>query len=207
MRTALPAAVLTLSCLLPAVASAASFALVPQVGTAGYGATVQWGFSEYLAVSAGYTAMDRGVSDVRTDEARYSGDIRLRNPQVFLNWAPFGGHFRVSVGAVAQNSSFDLTARDVQEPGVTSVDVSADYGDKLAPAVTIGWETPLGKSGLGYHISLGAMYTGKPDVSVRANCSLGSCFGFADAEERRIKGEIEKYEFLPIAQAGVILRM
>ncbi|MFX4681867.1 hypothetical protein ABTB34_20660, partial [Acinetobacter baumannii] len=114
MRTALPAVVLTLSCLLPAAASAASFALVPQVGTAGYGATVQWGFSEYLAVSAGYTAMDRGVSDVRTDEARYSGDIRLRNPQVFLNWAPFGGHFRDSVCAVAQNSSFDLTARDVQ---------------------------------------------------------------------------------------------
>ena len=128
MRTALPAAVLTLSCLLPAAASAASFALVPQVGTAGYGATVQWGFSEYLAVSAGYTAMDRGVSDVRTDEARYSGDIRLRNPQVFLNWAPFGGHFRVSVGAVAQTSAarINVIVVNVASEGVPRLQILFD---------------------------------------------------------------------------------
>ena len=42
-------------------AHAATFALVPQVGLAGVGATVQWGFTPYLAMSAGYTALELGT--------------------------------------------------------------------------------------------------------------------------------------------------
>lgn len=194
----------------PAVAD--TFALVPQAGLAGYGATVQWGFNQYLAVSAGYTFMDQSVRNVETDDATYDGDIRLSNPQVMLNWAPFGGHFRVSAGVIAQDSDFDLLARDIQnQPGITSARVTGDFAASLAPALTIGWETPLEKTGLGYHLSVGAMYAGKPEVTVTPSCAGGvppaTCAAFTASETRKIEDDLERYEILPILQAGLIFRM
>ncbi len=194
----------------PAIAD--TFALVPQAGLAGYGATVQWGFNQYLAVSAGYTFMDQSVRNVETDDATYDGDIRLSNPQVMLNWAPFGGHFRVSAGVIAQDSDFDLQARDIQnQPGITSARVTGDFAASLAPALTIGWETPLEKTGLGYHLSVGAMYAGKPEVTVTPSCAGGvppaTCAAFTASETRKIEDDLERYEILPILQAGLIFRM
>ncbi|MEO6698254.1 MAG: hypothetical protein ABIR53_02125, partial [Paraperlucidibaca sp.] len=103
MRTTLIAAALAAASV-SSFSQAATFAVTPQVGLAGAGATVQWGISEYLALSAGYTGLNAAINDVKTDEATYDADISLKNPQLFVNWAPFGGHFRVSFGVVAQNS-------------------------------------------------------------------------------------------------------
>lgn len=194
-------------------AQAATFALVPQVGLAGVGATVQWGFTPYLAMSAGYTALDYSIKDVKTDEATYSGDIQLKNPQAFLNWAPFGGSFKVSAGVIGQQTDFDLTADDYTDPGSgTQVDVNVKGGfaQSLAPALTVGFESDFMKPGLGYHLSVGAMYAGKPDVTVDIQCdgtSSGTCFGLERDEERKLEDELKKYQFLPILQAGLIFRM
>lgn len=195
----------------PAIAD--TFALVPQAGLAGYGATVQWGFNQYLAVSAGYTFMDQSVRNVETDDATYDGDIRLSNPQVMLNWAPFGGHFRVSAGVIAQDTDFALRAKEISGSSgafVEAVDVTGDYGQALAPALTVGWETPLDKPGLGYHLSVGAMYSGAPEVNVKASCVAGNqaaCDAFTASERKKIEDDLERYEILPILQAGLIFRM
>ena len=66
------------------ISHAATFGVTPQVGLAGAGATVQWGFNEYLALSAGYTGLDRSISDVKTDDATYDADISIKNPQLFV---------------------------------------------------------------------------------------------------------------------------
>ncbi len=190
---------------------AASFALVPQAGLAGVGATVQWGFTPYLAMTAGYTALDYSVKDVKTDEATYKGDLSLKNPQAFLSWAPFGGHFRLSAGIVNQQSQFNLVATNVSDPRIQSVRIDGDFAQSIAPALTIGWETPLDRKGLGYHLSAGAMYAGKPEVSADIRCNSGTsdstCFGLERDEERKIEDELEKYKVLPILQAGLIFRM
>ncbi|MES2720134.1 MAG: hypothetical protein V4688_06515 [Pseudomonadota bacterium] len=199
---------------LAASAQAATFGVVPQIGLAGVGATVQWGFTPYLAMTAGYTALDYSVKDVKTDTATYRGDIQLKNPQAFLNWAPFGGSFRLSAGVINQQSNFDLTADDYQDPAnpqVSSVRVKGGFAESLAPAVTLGFESSLLSTGLGYHFSVGAMYAGEPDVSVDIRCnsgtSSGTCFGLEQAEERKIEDELRKYKVLPILQAGLIYRM
>lgn len=204
---------LTLAAASP-LASAATFGVVPQAGLAGYGATVQWGFSKYLALSAGYTGMEQSVRNVETDSATYDGDVRLNNPQVFLNWAPFGGHFRVSGGLISQDSDFDLRASKFSDPAaepVQSVDVSGDFAKSLAPALTVGWETPLDKAGLGYHLSVGAMYAGQPDVTVTATCKPGApqsaCDAYTASERKQIESDLERYKILPILQAGLVFRL
>lgn len=196
------------------LASAATFGVVAQAGLAGYGATVQWGFSKYLALSAGYTGMEQSVRKVETDSATYDGDIRLSNPQVMLNWAPFGGHFRVSGGIVSQDTDFDLKASKFSDPAaapVESVDIRGEYAKSMAPALTIGWETPLDKPGLGYHFSAGAMVAGKPEVTVSATCKSGApqptCDAYTASERRQVEDDLERYEILPILQAGVIFRL
>jgi hypothetical protein len=195
-------------------AQAASFGVVPQAGLAGVGATVQWGFTPYLAMSAGYTALDYSVKDVKTDEATYNGDLSLRNPQAFLNWAPFGGHFRLSAGLINQQSSFDLTASDFKDPQsspVSAVNIKANYAQSVAPALTFGWESPIMSSGLGYHLSVGAMYAGEPDVETDSTCKGGftqtQCDVYTANERKKVEDELRSYKVLPILQAGLIYRM
>lgn len=193
------------------VSQAATFALIPQVGLAGYGATVQWGFTPYLAASAGYTGLDYSIKDVKTDDATYNGDLSLKNPQLFLNWAPFGGHFRVSAGVINQQSTFDLVATKTSDPRVKSVTIDASFTKNIAPALTLGWESSILATGVGYHLSVGAMYAGKPDVKADIRCNSGTtddtCFGLERDEERKLKEELEKYTVLPILQAGLIYRL
>lgn len=194
---------------------AATFGVVPQAGLAGVGATVQWGFTPYLAMTAGYTALDYSVKDVQTDEATYNGDLNLRNPQIFLNWAPFGGHFRVSAGVINQQSGFDLTASDFKDPNaspLSALNIKADYAKSVAPALTIGWESQLMSTGLGYHFSVGAMYAGEPDVKTESTCKGGTfsqsqCDVYTANERKKVEDELRSYKVLPILQAGLIFRM
>ncbi len=204
------------------LASADTFGVVPQVGLAGYGATVEWGFSKYLSLSAGYTWADQSVRDVKSDQATYSGDASLRNPQAFLRWAPFGGHFRLAAGLVKQNSHFDLMASQftgTTAAPVDSITVHSDYAQSLAPALTFGWETPIDKLGLGYHFSAGAMYAGTPDVEATAKCKTSNpsgtpsageqaaCDSYTADQRKQIEHDLERYKVLPILQAGLIYRM
>lgn len=191
---------------LSSISHAATFGVTPQLGLAGAGATVQWGFNEYLALSAGYTGLDRSINDVKTDDATYDADISIKNPQLFVNWAPFGGHFRVSFGVVAQNSTVDLRGREFKDPNVQSATVNAEFAQSVAPALSLGWETPLDKVGFGYHFSIGAMYAGKPEVDANIQCTI-TCFGLEQEEERKIEKELSKYKVLPILQAGVLYRL
>ena len=191
-------------------AQAQTFSFIPQVGLAGAGATVQWGFTPYLAVSAGYTALDASLRDVKTSDATYAADVSLRNPQLMVNWAPFGGHFRVSAGAMLQDSRYDLRATDISTSGglVTEARFIANYPKAMAPAMTIGWETPHLTRGLGYHVSLGAYYAGRPEVTSSDNCSPQPlCTNFTASERRKVEDELSRYRFLPILQAGLILRL
>lgn len=199
---------------LSVAAQADTFAVIPQVGLAGVGATVQWGFTPYLAMSAGYTGLNYSVKDVKTDEATYNGDLSLKNPQAFLNWAPFAGSFRLSVGVIGQQSAFDLTASEFQDSAaapVSSVDIEAKYPNSIAPAFTLGWESSLSKTGLGYHISLGAMFAGEPEVSSKATCKSSgnqpACDAYTASERKEVEDELRSYQVLPILQAGLIFRM
>lgn len=194
-------------------AQAQSFAIVPQAGLAGGGATVQWGFTPYLAISAGYTALNASLRDVKTSDANYAADISLRNPQLMVNWAPFGGHFRVSAGAMLQNSRYDLTATEIQNTSslLTSVSFRGSYPVSVAPALSVGWETPFLQRGLGYHLSAGAYYAGQPELSSSSSCATGvpsgACTAATASERRKVEDELSRYRFLPILQAGLILRL
>lgn len=215
MRLSSTACLMGISLFLGTVpAVAATFGVLPQAGLAGYGATVEWGFSRYLALSAGYTWLDQGVRDVKSSEASYDGDAQLRNPQVFLRWAPFGGHFRLAAGLVKQESRFDLVASDFSDPAaapVQSIRVQGRFAESLAPALTFGWESPINEPGLGYHFSAGAMYAGKPDVEATATCKPGSpqsaCDAYTARERRQIEHDLARYQVLPILQAGLVFRL
>lgn len=193
-----------------AISQAASFSLVAEAGVAGVGAGVEMDFSRYLSASAHYTAMDYGLSDIVTPDATYAADIQLRNPQLWLNWAPFGGSFRVSAGVVSQTSSVDLVATNIaDQANVQSVTANVDFPESIAPAVTVGWQTPLDSKGLGYRFTLGAMYVGKPDVNVTIRCNnpTFNCFGLEQQEERTIEDDLKQLQLLPIVQFGLLYRL
>lgn len=191
---------------------AADFALVTEAGLAGVGAQVEMGFSRYLSVSGGYTALQYGLSNVETQEATYDADIDLKNPQLWLNWSPFGGGFRLSAGLVKQASSIDLVAYSIKDQAnVSQVNANVDFPESWAPALTLGWQSALAEKGLGWRAIVGAMYVGEPEAQVDIQCGIlvnsTTCFGLERDEERSLEAELRQYRFLPIAQLGLIYRL
>jgi hypothetical protein len=119
-----------------------------------------------------------------------------------------------------------LIASDFKNPTaapVSTVNIKADYAQSVAPALTVGWESPIMATGLGYHFSVGAMYAGEPDVRVSATCkgnpnpgpnptpqqqgAQASCDSYTASERKKVEDELRSYKVLPILQAGLIFRM
>lgn len=200
-------------------AAAGSFALVPEAGLAGYGGLVEWAADNRWSFSAGYTGGDFKAR-IKTDDTDYDAKIRLRNPQLFVNWSPFDGYFRLSAGVITQDSSVTLSARrnanglivvnGTPLVGIDSLTGTATVPNSVAPALTLGWQTPQDRPGFGYSLSAGVMYTGSPKVTAAvtgptAAAATGS--GAVEMERRRIENELDKYKFLPILQAGLVYRL
>ena len=118
----------------------------------------------------------------------------------------------MSLGVIAQNSKVDLRGRDFDPAsGVSSAAVKAEFAQSIAPALTLGWETPLDKVGFGYHFSVGAMYAGEPEVSASVTCAAIVpaivCDAQSQDERKEVEDELSKYKVLPILQAGVLYRL
>lgn len=212
--------VLLLSFGMVPAAQAASFAVIPQVGLAGYGAVMEWAADNTWSVSAGYTGA-RFNFETHTNDADYDGKVHLGNPQLMVNWSPFDGYFRVSAGTYFQDSEFNLTARrnaagnlvlngvNYPQGTIDSFTANALYSQSVVPALSLGWQTPQNRSGLGYSVNLGGIYTGRPKVTAsatgpQANTPQGRTG--VEYERQQLEKDLAKYRVLPILQAGLLFR-
>jgi hypothetical protein len=212
------ATTLSLGLLLTGLASAGSFAIIPQAGLAGFGAVGEWAIDNTWSISAGYTALNYKTT-TKTDGSKYDIDVQVRNPQLFVNWSPFAGYFRISAGLLPQDSQIKVNALKnsaglivvdgTPYPGIDTLGGKADFANSVSPALTIGWQTPQDKLGLGFSASLGAVYTGTPDVSIKATGSTANNSVAQQAIERerkKLENDLSKYQVLPIAQLGLLYR-
>lgn len=219
LRTAsFRATTLSIGLLLTGLASAGSFAIIPQVGLAGLGAVGEWAIDNSWSVSAGYTALNYHTT-TKTDGSKYDIDVQIRNPQLFVNWSPFAGYFRISAGLLPQESQIKVNALKnasgvivvdgTPYPGIDTLSGKADFSGGVSPALSVGWQTPQDKPGLGFSASLGAVYTGSPDVSLKATGTAANNPAAQRAIERErksLESDLSQYKVLPIAQLGLLYR-
>ncbi|MGB1580029.1 MAG: hypothetical protein ACPHER_00810 [Nevskiales bacterium] len=198
------------------------------VGTAGFGADINMGLTENLNLRLGInhfsTSQDADADDndgVPNNELHYSGDLRLNNLSLIADWAPWGGVFHVSAGAVANANDLKVDATcnaaicEVGNSSFTSgalgtITTDIDVED-FGPYIGIGWGNPLGdNTGLSWRFELGAIYQGEPSVEMTSsgNCGIASsaCQAALDREADELESDLSSLQWYPVAQLGLSYR-
>jgi hypothetical protein len=203
---------------MPAHAEDGRLALGVTGGTLGLGPEIAWRFSEHFGLRANGGFFDASRNE-ELDEIEYDADLKLNSFGAMLDWHPFGGGFRVSAGARANNNEVDLegaptvnteigdTTYTPQQIGTLTGTVKSD---SFAPTLTLGYGGKLAK-GLTFTFELGVMMQGSPRIenltSTGGTLSTNTAFLQQLAlEEQRAEDDADDYKYWPILQIGLSYR-
>jgi len=164
-------------------AARADIGINPRVGTLGYGIEISTEVSDKLNVGLGFNNLSRTRQD-NTDGVDYQFDLKLRSFEVLANYHPFGGHFRLRGGLLLNRNEFDLTGQPsggtydfngVIYPAAAVGSLTGKLSfNKTAPYLGLGWgNRPNGSWGVTF--DLGAVYQGKPKLSLEATKPRSQC--------------------------------
>ena len=163
------------------------------------------------SVSSGMSLNETATTDDLKYKVKADGGIH----RLGLNYHPFQGSFFLSAGYAI--NQFELTANaresgtvtvgDQDFTGVVAINGKLKWDN--APTLSLGWgHSP--KQGWGALFEVGAIFTGAADVNLNGTISDNSQQqALNDAlknEERKLKDEVAKLDFLPILQLAVTYR-
>lgn len=157
------------------------------------------------------------VNDVKFKVTNKEGGIN----RLAVNFHPFEGHFFLSAGYAFNaykleangNAAGNVKVGDTNFTGA-SVNMAGNLEWNNAPSLSLGWGHSPTK-GWGAMVEMGAVFTGAAKVNLTAR---GSATGIADVntdptfqaalreEERKLRKEVAKVDFMPILQAQVTYR-
>lgn len=187
------------------------FRIGASVGTLGISPEVGYRFNKFVGLRAngGFFDYDRTEE---VDDISYDGKLKLNSIGVMADLHPFGGSFRLSVGARSNSNKVNLLGEltgptEIGDEIFTAAEVgtltgTADF-KKLSPAVSLGWG---GKFSNGFTMGLeaGVMFQGSAKLSlVSAGGTLSNDAGFlAELENERAQAEddISDYKLWPVVQ-------
>lgn len=196
----------------------ADIGINPRVGFLGYGIEFSAGVSDRLSLGVGFNNARRKRQDT-TEGVDYEYDLRLRSGEVMANFHPFAGAFRLRAGALLNRNEFLLTGRpsgsgtyefngvsyQASEVGTLTGKVSFN---KSAPYLGLGWgNRPNGSWGLTF--DLGAVYQGKPKLSLEATGGIApppSLAADLEAERRQAEEDLSSFKWYPVVQLGLYFR-
>jgi hypothetical protein len=162
------------------------------------------------SVSSGMNLSETATTDDLKYQVKADGGIH----RLALNYHPFQGSFFLSAGYAI--NQFELTANaresDVtidDQPFTGNVAVNGKLKWDNAPTLSLGWgHSP--KQGWGAMLEVGAIFTGAAKVNLNGTISdPGQQQALNDAlknEERKLKDDVAKLDFLPILQLAVTYR-
>lgn len=211
--------------ILAAAPGRAEVAIAGKAGTLGAGVELTAGLSRQINVRLGanaYTYSDRReVSDIE-----YDGEAKLRTGTALLDWHPGGGGFRLTGGAVYNDTTFEADslppASGIYNIGgvpvpvslVGTLDATAEF-DPVVPYAGLGWGNAVASNKrVGFFIDLGVVFQGKADVklspNIPANSPINTTPGAREAldillrlEERDLEEEAADYDLYPVVAIGL----
>lgn len=198
-------------------------------GTLGWGAQVGAAFSPHLAARVGIFTGE--VSrDFEASGVEYDGELELGHLAGLLDIHPGGSGFRLSVGAIFNDTELsgeaplnqlldEVDPEDIP-PGV---EIPEDLGtltarhepDEIVPYAGLGFSRRPSASGWSFTFDLGAYYQGAPDVEAQLHTTLpiDSVPGLRELvdqalaeHEADLEEEAEDYQFYPVVMLGVSYR-
>jgi hypothetical protein len=203
-------------------------AIAGKAGTLGAGVELTAGLSPQLNARLGvngYSYSDRReVSDIE-----YDGEAKLRTGTALLDWHPGGRGFRLTGGAVYNDTTFearslppasgiyDIGGVPVPASLVGTLDAAAEF-DPVVPYAGLGWGNAVATNKrVGFFIDLGVIFQGKADVTltpnIPANSPINTTPGAREAldillrrEEQDLEDDAADYDLYPVVSVGLSYR-
>ncbi len=192
-----------------------------RVGTLGIGADVDFGINDHLGARIGYSAYNYSRT-IDNTSVTYDGTIKLSNPSATLDWYPFAGGFRLSLGAVVSGTKVDavgkpdstgtytLNGHQYSASDVGTLNGEFKFGNSVAPYVGLGWGNPAGAgSRLTFVFDLGAVYGGTPNIALTATCGASTpapvCAQLQTdvmAEKASLQDKVTLIKWYPVVSLG-----
>ena len=204
------------------VAQAADFGLYGTAGTIGFGGGVAATFNDHFAARLGYTTYEYSVEDLEESDLVLDGKAEIGGAQAFLDWHPYGGAFRVSLGAVENAfvsmhaepvaGTYALNGTDYSANDIGTAAATAKY-DSISPYAGFGFGRALSRDGrFAFSADFGVVFTGAPEVELNATCRVPNAMLCAEiqddvfAEEAELQAEADKLDYWPVMSIGVSYR-
>jgi hypothetical protein len=215
IRASSSAALVLMLAALPAApdAQAGNVSLNAHGGSLGAGLGAGYAFDDHWAARVGFNRYSSGSYEWSEGDLDYDAELDLDTVHALLDWHPFGGDFRVTGGAMANDNRVDGGA-DVERGdqignarAVNDGRIGAEVDFRsTAPYAGIGWGSRAG-AGLSFNFDLGVMFQGEPDFELREEENVvGVSESDLEEEERKLEDEYESYDLYPVVQLGLIYR-
>jgi hypothetical protein len=191
------------------------------LSTLGPGLNARVSMGNRLAVRANVNGLTYG-RNLSIDEIEYEADLKLLTGGLLLDWHPFAGHFRLSIGAYYNNNQIAVDGRP--DPGKTydiggTSYAGSDLGslngqvtfNRFSPYLGLGWATtPAKEKGWGMSLDIGVLFQGSPSLSLSGTCSPtlppATCTQLqSDIEAERVRSEedVKNFRYFPVIMTGV----
>jgi hypothetical protein len=202
--------------LVSAEASAENHAIGGRIGNLGLGVEYSYRLNERLTVRAGLNGSGFSFSETESG-IDYSFDLDFDSLYAGIDVHPLKGKFRVSVGALQNDSGLSATgllAQSVTVGGTTyqAEDVGTLFGrvgfDSVAPYLGVGWDW-LHDRKVGVALDIGVLSQGSPIVTLGANGPIASDPDFISdlaTERAELQASLDDLDLYPYAMFGFVVR-
>jgi hypothetical protein len=190
-------------------------------GTTGFGLGLTGAMSEGVTGRLSFDTWKKTITQSNSD-GDYKGDLKLQNISALLDWYPFSGAFRTTLGLVANGNKATLTATPSASGSYTFNGVSysasqvGSYSGELkfnstAPYLGIGWGNPVAKDKTwGFVTDIGVLFQGSPKVSSTVTCGSGVPAGTCTqlqsdvaAGAAKLENDLKNYKYWPVISIGL----
>lgn len=197
-----------------ASAQESGFTLGPNVSTLGIGAEAGYRINRNFGLRGGANYFSWSTNR-EIDGIDYDADLRLASGGIVGDYYPFGGGFRISGGVRISGNQVDLVANpgataQVEIGGTTYTGSQIGRLDgelsfnRVAPYLGLGYEANV-TDALSISFDAGALWQGRPDVSLRAAPPAGAPPALVDRinadverERRNIEDDLKAFQFFPV---------
>ena len=217
MKSGLSVVIAALALALSVPGARADIGINPRVGTLGYGIELSAGLSEKLSLSLGTNGYSYKTQK-KSGDVDYDFNLKLRSADLLASYHPFTGAFRLRAGVLFNGNEFLMTGRpsagqtyDINGTTYTSAQVGTLTGklsfNKSAPYFGIGWgNRPNGS--WGFTGDIGAVYQGKPKLSLEATgaAATAGLSSNLEAERQRTEQDLQSFKWYPVLSFGLYFR-
>jgi hypothetical protein len=199
------------------------WAVIPEAGTLGFGASVTKFLTSNLNARVGLNAASIGLGGYqkRKEQVTYDANLNLLNVSTLVDYYPFrDSGFRVTSGLVFNDNnlegkarikdgvSFEYDGNRYTNKDIASIKGKVSFPNNIAPYLGIGWGNAV-KPGKrwGFSANLGVVFAGSPQVDLDANIVNNSLSDQINrdlrVEEKELEDDLKGFSIYPVLSLGV----